>query len=245
VKRTVWITLAALVAFALIVLLRMPVSWLMPSGPKALFSCTAVEGSLSSGSCDGLIFQRMPLGDVTWELAPLKLLLARLAAHVTLNREAAHASADVEVGLSGRLTARNVLADLPLDPKLLPGLPPKISGDAHAELALLQLNGPAITQLQGKIEAHNLEDRSGHVTPLGSYVINFPGGAGAPVGQVRDLGGPLSVEGTLKLTGGGGFDMQALVAARPEATPELTNNIKFLGSPDASGRRQFAMSGSF
>ena len=67
----------------------------------------------------------------------------------------------------------------------------------------------------------------------------------APVGQVRDLGGPLSVEGTLKLTGGGGFDMQALVAARPEATPELTNNIKFLGSPDASGRRQFAMSGSF
>ena len=244
-KRTVWITLAALVAFALILLVRMPASWLLPSGPKAPFSCALIEGSLWSGSCDGLILQRMPLGDVTWELAPLKLLLARLAAHVTFNHEAARASADLEVGLSGRLTARHVLADLPLDPKILPGLPPHMSGDVHAELALLQSDGAAITQLQGRIEAHNLEDSSGHPTPLGSYVITFPGGPGAPVGQLHDLGGPLSVEGTLKLTRAGGFDVQALVAARAEATPELVNNIKFLGSPDASGRRQFAMSGSF
>ncbi len=244
-KRTVWITLAALLAFAAILIARMPAGWLLPSGPGAPFACAGIEGSLWSGACEGLVFQRMPLGDLTWELAPLRLLLGRLAAHVTLNREAARASADVEVGLSGRLTVRGLLADLPLDPKVLPALPPQMHGDVHADLALLELKGAVIMQLKGTLEARNLEDRSGHVTPLGSYLVTFPGGAGEPVGQVRDTGGPLSVSGTLRLTQAGGFDVQALVAPRADAPPELVNNLRFLGSPDASGRREFSMSGSF
>lgn len=62
---------------------------------------------------------------------------------------------------------------------------------------------------------------------------------------MRDTGGPLSVSGTLRLTRAGGFDVQALVAPRADAPPELLNNLRFLGSPDASGRREFSMSGSF
>ena len=136
-KRTVGITLAAILAFAAILIARMPASWLMPQGPKAAFSCTADRGFPVERIVRRTHFPaHCPLGDVSWELAPLKLLLARLAAHVTLTREAAHASADVEVGLSGRLTARNLIADLPLDPKLMPGLPPKMSGDAHAAAGL-------------------------------------------------------------------------------------------------------------
>jgi len=245
VKRTVWITLAAIVAFAAILIARMPASWLLPQGPKAAFSCVSIEGSLWSGACEGLIFQRQPLGDLTWEFAPLRLFLGRLAAHVTLNHDAARASGDVEVGLSGKLTARSVLADLPLDPKVLPGVPAQMHGEVHADLALLELTGALITQLQGTLEARNLEDRSGRVTALGSYLVTFPGGAGEPLGQLRDTGGPLSVSGTLRLTRAGGFDVQGLVAPRPDAPPELASNLKFLGSPDASGRRQFSMSGSF
>jgi general secretion pathway protein N len=245
VKRTVWITLAALLAFAAILIARMPAGWLLPSGPGAPFSCAGIEGSLWSGACEGLIFQRLPLGDLSWELAPLKLFIGRLAAHVNLNRDAARASGDVEVGLSGRLTVRGLLADLPLDPKLLPGVPAQLHGDVHADLALLELRGPVIGQLKGTLEARNLEDRSGKVTPLGSYLVTFPGGEGEPVGQLRDTGGPLSVSGTLRLTQAGGFDVQALVAPRADAPPELVNNLRFLGSADASGRRQFSMSGSF
>jgi general secretion pathway protein N len=245
VKRTLWVTLAALLAFAAILVARMPASWVLPSGPKAAFACASVEGSLWSGACNALIVQGTPLGDLTWDLKPLQLFLGRLAAHVTLNRGAAHGSADVELSFGGRLIARDVQAELPLDPKLMPGLPSQLHGDASAQLALAEVTRGVITQLKGKIEAHNLEDRTGDVTPLGSYVVSFPGGEGEPVGQVHDLGGPLSLEGTLRLTRQGGFDVESLVATRPEATPELTNNLRFLGSPDASGRRVFAMSGTF
>jgi hypothetical protein len=102
-----------------------------------------------------------------------------------------------------------------------------------------------ITQLKGRIEAHDLKDTSGVTTPLGSYVVTFPGGSGDPIGQIRDLEGPLALEGTLHLTRQPGFELEGLIAARQGAPPELVNNLRFLGSPDASGRRQFSLSGSF
>jgi hypothetical protein len=245
VKHGIWIGVAGLLAFAAILVARLPASWLVPAGPKAALSCASIEGTLWSGACSGLVVQRLPLGDLSWELQPLKLLRARLGARVALNRGAAHASSDVELGFSGRLTARAVQADVPLDTQLFPGLPAQLRGDAHVELAHAEIVRGVITQLAGKIEVHNLEERSGAVTPLGSYLVSFPGGGSEPLGQVHDLGGPLSVQGTLRLTREGGFEVQTLVASRPEATPELASAIRFLGSPDPSGRRVFAMSGTF
>ena len=102
-----------------------------------------------------------------------------------------------------------------------------------------------LAQLKGTIEVHDLEDRAGNVTPLGSYAVSFPGGDGEPVGQIRDLGGPLSLQGTLRLPRQGGYELQGTVATRPEASPELINNLRFLGSPDAAGRRQFSLTGTF
>ncbi len=81
----------------------------------------------------------------------------------------------------------------------------------------------------------------------GSYSVTFPPPtAGDPVGQLKDLGsGPLAVEGALKLTPAPGFDLQGLVAARPSASADLVQNLRFLGSPDAQGRREFSLESSF
>jgi hypothetical protein len=108
-----------------------------------------------------------------------------------------------------------------------------------------ELQHGIITQLQGRIEARDLEDSSGANTPLGSYLVTFPGGSGAPTGKLHDLDGPLALEGTLRLTPAPGFELEGLIAPRPGAPPELVNNIRFFGSPDASGRRPFSVSGTF
>jgi hypothetical protein len=244
VKRPFWIALLAAVAFIVIVLARLPAAWLIPSGrPEG--SCASIDGSLWSGTCVGLTVGKNAVGDVTWELQPLRLLLGRLAARVSLTHGAASATGDVEMTFGQRITARNVVADLPLDPKLIPGVPPSLHGHAHVELALLAIQRGIITDLKGRIEAHDLEDRSGANTPLGSYVVIFPGGGGEPVGKLHDLDGPLALEGTLHLTRQPGFELEGLIAARRGAPPELVNNIQWLGSPDASGRRPFSISGTF
>lgn len=243
-KRPLWIALLAAITFVVIVIARMPAAWVIPTS-RAQASCASIDGSLWSGSCAGLTVSGTSLGDVSWELHPFRLFVGRLAAHVTLMHGPVRGSGDVELGFGQRITARNVIADLPLDPRFIPGVPPTLRGEAHLNLALAEVQRGVIAQLKGRIEAHDLEDHSGNSTPLGSYALTFPGGSGDPVGQLRDLDGPLALEGTLRLTRQPGFELEGLIAPRPGAAPELINNIRFLGSPDASGRRPFSLSGTF
>ncbi len=238
-------SVAALLAFAGILVARMPASWVVPAAGRGPAGCASIEGSLWNGTCNGLTVGRNAFGDLSWELHPLRLLAGRLAAHLTLVGVGLHAVADAELDRRQNLTARNLVADLPLDPKLVPSLPAGLKGTAHLDLAHLEVTGGIVTALQGRIEVHDLVDHSGHDTVLGSYQLQFPAGTAEPVGQLRDLDGPLAVEGTLRLTRQGGFDVQGLVTPRSSASPELTNNLRFLGTPDAAGRREFSLSGTF
>jgi general secretion pathway protein N len=244
VKRAGWIALLGAVAFAVILIAGLPAAWLVPGriGPAA---CVSVDGSLWSGTCTGLTLSGAGLGNLSWELHPLRLFVGRLGAHLTLSDGPADAAADVELGFGQKITIAHATANTPLDPKLIPGVPSTLSGRAQLDIALAQFDHGVLKDLKGRIEAHDLVDTSGHRTALGSYVVSFPGGTSPPAGELRDLEGPLALEGTLKLTPQPGFEVQGLVATRNNAPPELVNNVRFLGSPDASGRRPFSLSGSF
>src|ERR1700732_3049449 len=71
-KRGFWITLLAILAFAVIVIARLPASWVIPSS-AANVSCAAVDGSIWNGSCTGLRVGGSPMGDVEWEVHALRL----------------------------------------------------------------------------------------------------------------------------------------------------------------------------
>jgi len=245
-KRTVTVIVLAVVAFAAIVLARLPASWLLPSG-GADFNCASVTGSLWSGYCSGLTVQGTPLGDLAWQLRPARLLLGKVAAHIDLEHPpTTSARGDVEIGLGGTVVARNLTASLPLDPKLLPGVPPTLSGTLHLDLTLARITKKGVVdRLEGHIEANDLVDRSGYVTPLGNFAVTFPGGTSQPTGDLQDVGGPLAVQGKLVLTAQPGYELSGYVTPRPSATPPLVNTIQFLGSPDAQGRRQFSLSGTY
>ncbi len=245
-KRTIGVIVFGVVAFAAIVLARLPASWLLPNG-GANFSCASIDGSIWSGYCSGLRVQGAALGDLAWQLRPARLLLGKLAAHIDLEHPpTTSAQGDVEVGLGGTVVARNLTAALPLDPTLLPGVPPTLSGTLHLDLALAQITSKGVVRkLQGHIEADDIIDRSGYVTPLGSFSVSFPGGTPQPTGDVQDLGGPLAVSGKVVLTPEPGYELSGYVTPRASANQALINAIEILGSPDAQGRRQFALQGTY
>ncbi|MGH8169285.1 MAG: type II secretion system protein N [Steroidobacteraceae bacterium] len=245
-KRTITVIILGVVAFAAIVLARLPASWLLP-GSGASFSCASVEGSIWSGYCGGLKVNGAALGDLAWRLRPSRLLLGRLAAHIDIEHPpTTSARGDVEIGLGGTVVARNLTASLPLDPTLLPGMPPTLSGTLHLDLSLARVTKKGVvSKLKGRIEADDLIDRSGYVTPLGSFAVTFPGGTPEPTGDLQDLGGPLAVSGKLVLTPQPGYALSGDVTPRASANQALVNTIEFLGSPDAQGRRQFALSGTY
>jgi hypothetical protein len=243
--RALWLTVLGVLAFAGILVWRLPASWVIPAR-SAEHTCSEIEGTVWSGSCTGLVIDRQPIGDVTWEAHPLRLLTGRLSAEVALVQPAGNAHGHVEFGLGRRISARDVRADFPLEPALLPQLPTNLHGQVHAEISALEARGHAITVLEGQIVVRDLEQGSGGSEPLGSYQLDFPAASGAsPVGKLHDLGGPLEVEGSLRITPEPGFDLQGLIRARASASEELKRDIQYLGSPDEKGRRLFSLAATF
>jgi hypothetical protein len=243
------ITAAVIVGFFSIVLYRLPAAWVVPR-PSPAFGCGTVEGSLWSGRCTGLIVQGRALGDLQWSLQPLSLLTLELAAHMVLASNTLAATADVQARSLHSITLRNLVADLPLDPALLPQVPATLRGHAHLDLGRLTLKDGVISAVEGRIEVRDLIDRSNGDTGLGSYLLTFPKGArGDPVGQVRDLGGPVAVDGTLQLTPRPGYKLQARIGPRPDAPPEIKQSLQaflqYMGSPDAQDRYPYSQEGVF
>lgn len=245
-KRTILLIICAVLVFAGLVIARLPASWVMP-GPKSGMACSEVAGSVWDGTCTGLTVQQQPIGDLTWEIHAMRLLAGKINADVVVTRPTGSIRGNVESGFDKKIVARDLLVDLPLDPELAAGLPPNLRGlrgKVHAQVAYLQLDGQIVRAIEGVVEAHDLSDGD---QKWGSYSVTFPPPTtGVPVGQLKDLGsGPLAVEGSIRLTPAPGFDLEGLVAARPSASPELVQNLRFLGSPDAQGRRPFSLESSF
>jgi general secretion pathway protein N len=249
-KRTIWLILFGVLVFAGIVVARLPASWVLP-GPKSGVTCSEADGTIWSGTCSGLTVQQQPIGDLSWEVHAARLLAGKLNADIVVTRPTGTAQGNVEVGFDKNISARDVKADLAVDQELVAALPPNfqsLRGKLHAELAHVRVEGQALKVIQGVVEARELTDGQGsNAQRWGSYSLTFPPSTGGdPIGQLRDMGGgPLAVEGTLRLTPEPGFDLEGLVSARPTASPELAKDIQFLGSPDAQGRRPFSLAGTF
>ena len=245
-KRTILLIACVVLVFAGFVIARLPASWVMPD-PKSGMACSEVDGSVWNGTCTGLTVQQQPVGDLTWEVHAMRLFAGKINADVVVTRPTGSIHGNVESGFDKKIVARDLLVDLPVDQELASAFPPNLRslrGKIHAQLAYLRVDGQIIRAIEGIVEVHDLSDGD---QKWGSYSVTFPPPtSGVPVGQLKDLGsGPLAVEGSLKLTPAPGFDLQGLVAARPSASADLVQNLRFLGSPDAQGRRQFSLESSF
>jgi general secretion pathway protein N len=243
-KRTLWITLLAVLAFAVILVARLPVRWVAGFLPKDV-SCAELAGTVWTGSCSGLNARNVQLDSVTWDLRAAPLLTGKLAGHVELMRGSSFARGDIEATTSGDvITAQNLQADLPLDPTLIAQLPRNLTGVVRANLQSIRIEKQVITSVQGLVEAHDLVQGA---RVLGDYSLTFPAAdpSSEPVGELRSLSGPMDVEGTLRLTREPGFVLEGLVAPTAEAPPQLVKELAYLGAPDAQGRRPFSVAATF
>jgi Type II secretion system (T2SS), protein N len=246
-RRTLWIGALALLAFAFFLLARFPAAWAMAALPRDL-SCDAVDGTVWSGACAGLMLRHQQLiGDLAWQLHPARLLSGRLGAHVELTQAGDFLNADVELAPGGQLWARDVHASVHLNRAPLPQLPRGLGGTARADLERVAVKSGRLTDLRGRIEAHDLALAEGATTALGSYALAFSGAGsdGALIGELRDLGGPLALQGTLRMTPEPGFVLDGNVAPRASASANLVQQLQILGAPDAQGRRSFSIANTF
>jgi hypothetical protein len=63
-------------------------------------------------------------------------------------------------------------------------------------------------------------------------------------GQLRDLDGPLAVNGQVVLQPTGEYEVNGTVVVRNSSDDSLNQALQVLGPPDPQGRRSFSLSGS-
>jgi general secretion pathway protein N len=248
-KRGIWIGLLATLAFFAILIARLPASWFAGFLPEGL-SCSQITGTVWNGACAGLATPAGALGDLGWQIQASRLWSGTVGSHVAMQGPATSLEAEVTVSPDGTVDARNVNAHLSLERAALPQLPKELRGQAHAELARVVVTKGAITSLEGRIEVRNLSRARGRIRGLGDFRLSFPstraqGSGSEPVGDLDSIGGPWSLEGTLRLTPEPGFVVDGHVAAAPGSSAETLQELEFLGPADANGRRPFSLAGTF
>jgi hypothetical protein len=236
----------AVIAFALVLIVRFPARWLGPLLPRGLH-CQALSGSAWHGSCVGLSGTGGSQGDLTWDLQLLQLLRARLGLQLDLENQGSYVRGEVAFSLGGGVHGRDVTLDLPLTSALVSSLPAGAHAHLLGQLARIEWTGKYLSELQGEVQIQDLVGSQGQA--FGSYQVTFtPAGSDnsdLPTGEVHDRGGALQLDATLQLTHDPGYLVQGHVAARPSASADINDTLKYLGTPDASGRRPFSLQGTF
>jgi general secretion pathway protein N len=243
-KRAIRISILAILAFAVIILVRLPASWVKGFVPAGV-TCTDLAGTVWDGSCTGFVYNGSPLGNLDWELHPLALFRGKVAAFVDLTRGENFIRGEVEVGSGGTYVARDLQAQMPLDPPMLPQLPSGYSGNLSVNLEYLKVEKNLIAAIEGQVQGTSLYSKADRVA-LGGYAVTFPkAAAGAePVGQVSSLEGPLDFEGTLKLTRAPGWEVHGKVRTKPETPQGIVEALKF-AQAEPDGSRRIDLEGSF
>lgn len=248
-RRTLVLTIiAGFVVFLGVLLLYLPASWFTSMLPPQV-RCAEIGGSLWHGECLGLTLQNGKLGDATWNLAPSRALTGRLVGDVDIRGNTQNLKADLDLALNGAGELRNVNGSFQMDPAVLAQFPRNQRGQVVGVFKRVVLSaGGSPRQLDGTIELRDFRQLAPQPLALGSYRVMFDGTTqadGTSIGQLRDLGGPFALEGTLTLTPPNAYLVQGFITGRSAEAERLVRDITLGAPPDASGRSAFSFEGTF
>jgi hypothetical protein len=242
-----WRVLSILAAalFLLTVLVRAPARWALGLAPAGI-ECALPSGSIWQGACARAGVAGSELQDVHWTLHAWPLLRGHLDLDLVSTDVRAAGSAQLSLSMGGHLVLRELRVQMPFGSELLPLFPTAWSGRLRLEFSRVEFEGNRLRALLGVATAFDLAQRNPPLA-FGSYELRFDAAAQSGemiVGSLHDLGGPLTVTGTLQLRQGSNYEVNGLISAGPAASPELAKAIEYLGPADAQGRRPYSLAGT-
>jgi hypothetical protein len=228
----------AILVFLGTLLVRFPAKAAAALLPSSVI-CEQPQGTLWRGSCTHLQTPALTLGDIEWTLHPAALLHATLSADVSSGDPRLSGQGEVELARGGMMTAHALRLQLPLQGGLSQ-IPPGFQGTIEAEVASVRLNNGLLDELIGTVRV--LQLHSDLLGELGSFELRFPED-GSMLGQLRDLSGPLALQGQVQLTRQNAYTASGTLQSRPSANPQLAQALQLIGPPDSEGRRSFTFAG--
>ena len=264
-KKVVLISSLILVAFAVIVVSKMPASFIFSHVAKMTSSLYMdnIQGSLWQGEAKhvqvllpaGVVGRRakvLHLGAVEWQLDFLPLLVGSI--DLQLNTQHANQSINTELVVnvfSKSLSLEETLIDVSLPfVKTLYPVPAKINGRAEMTIQRLSLevleNKPVIKELEAQVLISELEVAVSTAVDLGDFGINlFSDDAGIINASVTDIDASVGVTGKGQLNQTSlDYSMNAEIVPNEKTSGSVIQALKFVSSQQANGHFSINHKGS-
>lgn len=251
-KRPWWLIVVGIAAALVIALATLPAQVLGGRLAKAGLESEAFSGTVWNGHARALAWRSVPLGDVSWSLAPLDLLRGRLGGTVRLARPDGTAAAQVGLGFGGELRLDEVTLDLPVEwlSSLPIGMPRNWRGRLSGQFDAIVVSQGWPAVLRGRLDMDGLIAPPPRNVSIGSYHVEIPDpqpddvAGGALTARITDKEGPFSFEGRFTLGADRSFLLEGSLAPRGNTPPALLRSLELLGPPDPDGRRPVSVSGT-
>jgi general secretion pathway protein N len=232
---------AAALLLGLVVLFpaRVAYDWFAPPDVQLSgITGTVWRGRAAEGSAGGFY-----LGELQWRFRPWSLLVGKAAFSLTANPVSGSLEAGVAVGAGGSLSLSSLDAEVPLRSldKVLPVR--GIEGSLAVRFASLVLEDGVPVEAEGTVVLSNLVVRAVSQAPLGDYRAVFQTGDGGIGGRLEEVSGVVDIAGTLLLRRDRSYSITGQVGVKEGAPPAIAQQLQYLGSPDAQGRRPFRFEG--
>ncbi|HEX6260331.1 MAG TPA: type II secretion system protein N, partial [Woeseiaceae bacterium] len=196
------------------------------------------NGAATQGSAAGLF-----LSDLTWRFRPLALFGLKAGYTVAARLPSGFLESDVAIGAGNRVQLDNLAAVIPLT-ALGPLLPvPGIGGDMNLQFNRLVINDGFPTHADGTVSISDLLLRALSPNALGDFRVVLQTDDDVIRGMVEDVSGVLRVNGSAILNRDRTYSFVGQVAPTASTPAAIVDELRFLGSPDEQGWREFRFEG--
>lgn len=217
--------------------------WTRPAAdaPPSPVALSGVSGTLFDGQAAAINLQNRPLlSNLSWSLQPAKLLLGRLAYHLTTNPVGSDAlllDGRVGVGIGGTR-----ISDLKLNGGIRslmaaagqPFVP--VNGQAALNLEHLRLRNGWPSDAAGELQVVGLAwTLARDPVPLGDYAATLSRDKDDLVALIRTVSGPLELNGDARARPDRSYELHLQLKPKPDAPAMVLNLVRSLGQPDAQG----------
>ena len=203
-----------------------------------------ISGSIWDGHATRTQVFGQEIGALGWHLQAAPLLNRELIAHLDLGGGDITATGLIDRSADGMLSVRDATFRMPASmaaPALdIPAL--QLLGNIDGKLAQAQLRGVEVSNASGSLRWNNAAVAGAAQAQLGDLEATFSSTPdGAIAGVAHDLGGPLQLNGTIKVAVGS-FDVDAILAAR-DGNPQVLEALRYIGEPQADGTSHLVIHG--
>ncbi len=240
--RRLLVTGAAVTLAGLIAMLpaRVAHRWLSPADVQL----AGIDGSVWNGGAAEALIGGVYLRELRWSLRPFKLLTGRLGYRLQAEPAGGFLESDFAITVGGSLAVDSLRAAVPLA-VFSATLPlDDISGQVTLRLEDVLVEDGWPSRLSGQAGVARLLVLPLAPEPLGDFRAEFQTADGTIVGSVEDLAGMLDVAATLTLKPDKSYALIGQVGTTADASQSVVQQLKFLGTPDDRGLREFRLEGS-